>query len=87
VAAIFFKYNFFIVIIVEPEAFRPAILTLLLRHDQRQNVFVCSKILLRSSPDFHPCFVLQKFLFLLGIDPAEKHGIEAHILGKPCIAF
>lgn len=87
VFALSIKFNEVVVVLVESEAFWPAVVALFLRHHNGKDVLLVAEVFFVGSPNLHLILFFLKPNLLLGIHAREEHSIEAHVFGKSGIAF
>jgi hypothetical protein len=74
-----FEINVIMVVLVESETFRPAVITAFLCHNNGKNIFFGSKVLFVSSPNLHLLFFLLEFNLLFSINSCEEHSIKSNV--------
>ena len=75
------------IVLVEGETLWPAILSLLLGHEETQDVFLGTEVFLGWSPDLHLLVLFDKLHLLFEIYSSEEHGIKTDIFGQSSVTI
>jgi len=75
------------IVLIEGKSLWPAILSLLLGHEETQDVFLGTKVFFRWSPDLHLLMLFNNLHLLIKINSGEEHGIETNIFGQSSITI
>lgn len=79
--------NVVVIVLIECETLWPAILSLLLGHEETEDIFLGAEVFLSWSPDFHLLVLLDKLHLLIKVNSGEEHSIETDILGQSSITI
>lgn len=83
----FLEINVIVIVLIKGEAFWPAVVAILLRHHDREDILLSTEVVLVWAPYLYLILLTLQLDLLFGINSCEEHGVEAHVFGEAGVAF